>query len=628
MTPRVYSYTRFSSPEQALGDSERRQIEAAQRYADEHGMVLDKELRMIDRGLSGFHGTHRKKGAFGEFLRKVETGEVPRGSILLVENTDRLSREPIMTILVDIVGKLLKHGVTIQTLSPPDTFTLESVNNGGIWRLVAYGQMGHAESEKKSERIKASWARKRKDASERILTGRGPAWLRVQNDQWHVIPEAADTIRLIYKLKLEGFGKGVIEKKLNQQATWTPPGRNGKASGWRASYIEKILRNRAVMGEFQPHRRERKVLDDGEEKRVRLPEGDPIADYFPCVVEPKLFYAVQRKMKAAAAIDGNGGGRTGKAMNVFQNLVKCAYCGGPMVFIDKGRTLKGGRYLVCDTGRRGVKDEQGNPKCAAHSVRYDEFEGTLLDNLTKLKPDRVLPNPKEQADQAKELQASIAGLAGEVADVTARVGTLLDQIERTPDPVFRARYEQRAADLESKKATLTADMARQEAGLRELERSSVDFAKWQKDLAELKKAITEGADNRIRLKAHLQEFIDRIEVFAKGHEDTVDHCLALVEEYMPELEQSASYSAFIRYLRQRCVSSEGRFYRLHLKRSRPVMPGYKGIALAPADSMAYRMEMKGKERTHEGPALKLLLEDFFDGRKPGFVPKASRVNRR
>src|SRR5882757_2817482 len=91
--PRVYSYLRFSDPQQRDGDSTRRQDDEAKRYADKHGLVLDTALRMTDEGLSGYHGAKKKKGALGAFLVKVEDGEVPVGSILLVENVDRLSRE-------------------------------------------------------------------------------------------------------------------------------------------------------------------------------------------------------------------------------------------------------------------------------------------------------------------------------------------------------------------------------------------------------------------------------------------------------------------------------------------------------------------------------------------------------
>ena len=69
--PRAYSYTRWSTPEQSLGDSARRQIELAKRYAGKHGLVLDDTLRLSDEGVSGFRGANVRRGA---------PGPVPQGS--------------------------------------------------------------------------------------------------------------------------------------------------------------------------------------------------------------------------------------------------------------------------------------------------------------------------------------------------------------------------------------------------------------------------------------------------------------------------------------------------------------------------------------------------------------------
>jgi DNA invertase Pin-like site-specific DNA recombinase len=44
----AYSYIRFSTPEQALGDSERRQMEAARDYATANGLQLDESLTFDD----------------------------------------------------------------------------------------------------------------------------------------------------------------------------------------------------------------------------------------------------------------------------------------------------------------------------------------------------------------------------------------------------------------------------------------------------------------------------------------------------------------------------------------------------------------------------------------------------
>ncbi len=153
------------------------------------------------------------------------------------------------------LSAILKKGITIQTFSPDDTFTTESVNTGGFWRLVAHIERAHAESKRKSDLAKANWKQKRKRAEQdgHKLTSRCPAWLNLEKGQFIRNPEAVKTIRRIFKLKLEGFGKLAIEKKLNEGAEWQ------RKNGWRASYIEKILNNRAVIGDYQSRSADKSV---------------------------------------------------------------------------------------------------------------------------------------------------------------------------------------------------------------------------------------------------------------------------------------------------------------------------------------------------------------------------------
>ena len=91
-------------------------------FAKKKKLPFDESLRMTDRGLSGYHGLHRTKGVLGTFLRCVENGEVIPGSILVVENIDRLSREGAIKTLQQIIFKLWDRGITLQTLSPEESY--------------------------------------------------------------------------------------------------------------------------------------------------------------------------------------------------------------------------------------------------------------------------------------------------------------------------------------------------------------------------------------------------------------------------------------------------------------------------------------------------------------------------
>jgi len=136
MRPKAYSYIRFSTPEQAKGDSLRRQLEQSEKYCKEHGLVLDDTLRLTDRGLSAYHGIHKTKGMLGEFLKRVENGGIPEGSVLIVESLDRLSREEILTALNQFTG-IIQAGIQLVTLADGQVYDRESINDNWT-QLIIY----------------------------------------------------------------------------------------------------------------------------------------------------------------------------------------------------------------------------------------------------------------------------------------------------------------------------------------------------------------------------------------------------------------------------------------------------------------------------------------------------------
>ncbi|MBM6592391.1 recombinase family protein [Microvirga pudoricolor] len=113
--PKAYSYLRFSTADQAKGDSYRRQLALAEDYARTRGLDLDRSLSFEDLGVSAFSGRNKKRGALKLFLDAVEEDIIPAGSFLLVESLDRISREAIL----DAQGTFLmivNAGITLVTL--------------------------------------------------------------------------------------------------------------------------------------------------------------------------------------------------------------------------------------------------------------------------------------------------------------------------------------------------------------------------------------------------------------------------------------------------------------------------------------------------------------------------------
>ncbi|WP_415926795.1 recombinase family protein [Mesorhizobium salmacidum] len=93
--PLAYSYIRMSTDIQLKGDSLRRQTERSKKYAQDHNLQLVEDLRLEDIGVSAFKGDNVSSGALGKFLDAVKAGRILKGSYLLVESFDRLSRQKL-----------------------------------------------------------------------------------------------------------------------------------------------------------------------------------------------------------------------------------------------------------------------------------------------------------------------------------------------------------------------------------------------------------------------------------------------------------------------------------------------------------------------------------------------------
>jgi DNA invertase Pin-like site-specific DNA recombinase len=128
MNPIAYSYIRFSQSSQSEGGSFVRQTDSAREYAEREGLTLDDklELSMFDRGVSAFRGKNSSDGALGKFVEAVKDGRVAKGSYLLVEDVDRLSRLPVMDALA-VFQSILNGGVTIVILKDGSKYSRESL---------------------------------------------------------------------------------------------------------------------------------------------------------------------------------------------------------------------------------------------------------------------------------------------------------------------------------------------------------------------------------------------------------------------------------------------------------------------------------------------------------------------
>ncbi len=276
------------------------------------------------------------------------------------------------------------------------------------------------------------------------MTSRIPAWLTpVKDSKGHVIdfkpiPERAKIIEAIFKDASSGLGKFSIASRLNKAAelSW------GNGGGWYPSYIQKILDNRAVIGEYQPHRKVATEFDPKARKRVggkRVPEGPAITDYYPAVISVALW----ERTKAARALRRGKGGRKGKTLrNLFSGLCRCWECESTMTYRYPGNHIKSGRdYLICNRALRkaGCSNRQKH-------YYYELVEAPILMYLNEL-----LFDPADLASQTSAIQEAenaVATLANQRSSKEVEIRRLIDAIATGANPYLTDAISSRGAEID------------------------------------------------------------------------------------------------------------------------------------------------------------------------------------
>lgn len=474
---RAFSYLRYSTPEQGRGDSFRRQVQKAEEYAARHGLELDQTLTFRDLGISAYHGRNAAVGKLGEFLEAVRTGDVPRGSFLLVESLDRISRAVVLDAQ-NIFTSILLSDITIVTLLDNKVFSRDSVNANPMDLIASILVFVRAneESDTKARRSRENWLKLRTNLSTRKMTARGPVWLRLDRstNEFEPIPERVEIVQRVFRMTLEGVGQHKIAETFNREGIATFGGTKSKASHWHRTLIAKWLRNPAVIGTLVPHTMDtEEVTRDGKRvtRKVRRPQG-AVPGYFPEIIKQADWELVQAALHRAegsrAALMRH---ETGIA-SVLSGLARCPLCGSTMTRVVKGERSK--PYLICVKAKAGAG-------CKYHAVKQEIVEQTILGMAP------LLYQQAKPLDDA--LAARLAGIDGDIFGTEAMIDNLADELARSPSPVIRQKLSQ----LETQRRKLGAE--RDEAGAAVRFGGETILNRKLDDLARLNRASTPAETN-------------------------------------------------------------------------------------------------------------------------------------
>jgi DNA invertase Pin-like site-specific DNA recombinase/transcriptional regulator NrdR family protein len=451
------SYLRYSSKKQSTNDSYRRQIEATEKFCKEHDLILSERLE--DLGISAWKGKNlTDESALGGLLKLIEAGKIPKGTVLICENLDRLSRAKILDAL-HLFTSILKGGVEIVTSMDGKWYSEKSVSDNPMDLIVSitYLTRGNNESEVKSERVRKTWIHRHKEMQNgTFFKYHCPSWLNHDGRKYELIKENAKTVKLVFDLYLKGYGVYSLIKELNKRGVKSFT----KSGQWKPVFIHQLLQNPAVIGTCD----------------LVTPA---VKNYYPAVVSEEIFYKAIAQRQQNSNFKGKAGS---KEINIFGGICKCHKCGSNMVKYTCGKGDKKYNFLICSKAKIG--------KCKYTFTPFNKFNDSFLSVLNTNNFSKFLNVDKPTKDKSETIR-------GRIIEMEKTIERVASAIVETDSPSLVTRLKL----LEIEKKQLEKDYENEKANNMSKTDSTVDYN-------EITVRLNEGLkDNEFR--AGLRNFIRR-----------------------------------------------------------------------------------------------------------------------
>ena len=504
---RVWLYYRLSRDEDDELNSLKNQRSIIESYALSNGHTIVGES--FDDNVSGMHFN---RAGIEKIYEAVEAGVM---DAIVVKDLSRLGRHRTQTALfIDFLRE--NHIRVLSATEGIDTFNENDDLIIGFKGLVNdfYARDG-------SRRVRTGYRQKQKAGI--VITPPFGYFKDKNTNRVEIVPEAAETIRLIFDRYLDGMGLKAIARMLNEGQYKTPAQMQKILLGkrmpkkleenirkkylWDATMVSRILQDEAYAGTLICHKSERNKIN----KTFRFTEASEQfrhENFLPAIV-PKTVWA-QAQVLLEQRKKGNARAGPEQPILRYSGLIACGDCG--RAFTGKRTKLKNSEYVryICSTYLR-----YGKEYCGSHAIREEYLDEVIRQELLNTRNqyqqlwhsignsiEHWMPKERDTAAQIRKQEKQIELLEEETEAIL---------MERIRDKANAERYDRMIAKREEQ-------IAQARKRITELENIGQVLKTRQ---AKLKKNISLMDDILSEEKiseAHLRMLIEKIYVYqtAKG----------------------------------------------------------------------------------------------------------------
>ena len=499
---RVWLYYRLSRDEDEELNSLMNQRSIIESYALSHGHTIVGES--CDDNISGMHFD---RDGIEQLTEAVDAGLI---DAVIVKDLSRLGRHRTQTALY--IDYLRKNHVRVLSA----TENIDTFNEADDLVIGFKGLMNDYYARDGSRRVTTGYRQKQKAGI--VITPPFGYFKDKNTNQVEIVPEAAETIHLIFASYLSGMGLKAIARMLNEEKRKTPAQMQMALLGkrmperleteikkkylWDGTMVGRLLKDEAYTGTLICHKSERNKIN----KTFRFTDAAEQfrhENYLPPIITREVWGQVQELMNMRKKDNVRAGEHN--TIHRYSGLVICGDCG--RAFTAKSIKNKHSTRVEywCSTYLR-----YGKEHCGSHALREEYLDEIIRTELIATKVqyqqiwdamqdtvNRWTPKATNTPAQLKKLRQQIEATEEEMEDIL---------MERIRDKANAQRYDRMIAKREEQIAQAKKKIAELE-NLGQTIRSRQ--AKLRKDISLIDQILADGQ----MTEAHLRLLIEKILVY-------------------------------------------------------------------------------------------------------------------
>ena len=516
-------YERLSRDDDLAGDSNSivNQKKMLEDYAKNNGYT--NTAHFTDDGFSG--------GSFDRPGWKRMLAEIEKGSIgtVIVKDMSRVGRDYLQVGFYTEVF-FREKGVRFIAVSNG----VDSDNNTSSEFAPFLNIMNEWYLRDCSRKIRAVLQAKGKDG--KPVTSNPPyGYVKSPDDKnlWLVDEEAAEVVKKIFRLTVEGMGpyqiaKRLMAEKVEKPSYYQATRQRGNFKtmcdfetpyNWTGGSVVRILERPEYMGDTVNFRSHKESYKD--KKAVKNSSEDILIfqDTHEPIIDRRTWYLVQELRKTVRRVDASGEG------SLLTGKLYCADCGGKMHYrrgttragrdwrgIPNGEVQHTSAGFNCSTYNSSRK--QYRQVCCSHSIKEDTVKQLILetirfalksvrmDEAAFIKSMRSASQVRDKSE-VKKLKASLAKKEKRSADIDLLIKKVYEDnaMGKLPD----RRYEMLSSDYEKEQQEL-------EVSMKEIQKKLMQFEQDTDRTGEFLSLVHKYTDIRELTSAIVNEFVDRVMV--------------------------------------------------------------------------------------------------------------------